>query len=305
MEVFMSQKTKKKQEWALASYALHDAYTDFILSRQAMLCSPRTLSWYRYTLGKVFCWLEENGITSPDQLAARDVRAYLAELAGRGLSDSYIHGYARAIRTMLKFWYNEKYIPEPVIFKMPSISKKRLPILSADEVKKALEACRTKRDKALILLLVDSGLRRAEVCALNWGDMDIQSGLVRVERGKGGKARSVVVGVKTRRALLAYRRNVKHKDDVPLIQTQSGNRFTYSGLRSALLRIGKRAGVHITPHALRRTFATLSLRAGMNLIQLQAMLGHSSLEMTRQYIQMIDDDLLEAHEKHGPIDKFL
>jgi site-specific recombinase XerD len=275
------------------------------VSRQAMLCSPGTIRFYHFTAGKFLQYIENQNVVEPYEVTARHVRFYLSKLANKGLSDSYIHGHARAIRTLLKFWFQEKYIPEPIVFTMPAMSRKRLPVLSADEVKIVLAACRTKRDKALVLLLVDSGIRRAEACASNWGDVDIQSGLVRIERGKGGKARSVVVGVKTRRALLAYRREVNHNDDDPLIQTSTGNRFTYSGLRSALLRVGTRAGIHVTPHALRRTFATLSLRAGMNLIQLQAMLGHGSLEMTRQYIQMIDDDLLEAHEKYGPIDKFL
>ena len=302
----MFSKTDTKQKWALASYALQDAYTDFILSRQAMLCSPKTLSWYQFTLGKVMEWLVSNGVTAPDELTARHVRAYLAELVGRGLSDSYIHSHARAIRTLVRFWQAEKYLLEPITFTMPTIAKKRLPVLTASQVKKALSACTNARDKAIILILVDTGLRRAEVCALNWGDVDISSGLVRVVRGKGGKARSVVAGIKTRRALLAYRREIdQHNEDSPLLQTQTGTRLSHNGLRSALLRIAKRADIHISPHALRRTFATLSLRAGMNLLQLQAMLGHSSLEMTRQYVQMVDDDLIEAHKAHGPIDSFL
>jgi len=301
----MSPNTDTKQKWALASYALTDAYTDFILSRQAMLCSPKTLSWYTFTLGKVIDWLVENGVTAPDEIQARHVRAYLSEMAVREVSDSYINNHARAIRTLLRFFHTEKYIPEPVTFQMPTIAEKRLPVLSGEDVKKLVSFCREKRDKALVLLMVDTGLRRAEVCALNWGDVDISSGLVRVVRGKGGKARSVVVGATTRRALLAYRRQLYPDGDQPLFQTQQGNRLTGHGLRSVLLRLGERAGVQVSPHALRRTFATMSLRAGMNLLHLQGLLGHSTIEMTRRYVQMLDDDLLEAHRVHGPIDNFL
>jgi site-specific recombinase XerD len=153
--------------------------------------------------------------------------------------------------------------------------------------------------------MVDTGLRRAEVCALNWDDLDISSGLVRVVRGKGGKARSVVVGAITRRALLGYRRSLTSTPASPVFQTQGGKRLTANGLRSLLLRLGQRAGVQVTPHALRRTFATMSLRAGMNLLHLQGLLGHSTIEMTRRYVQMLDDDLLEAHREHGPIDFLL
>ena len=153
--------------------------------------------------------------------------------------------------------------------------------------------------------MVDTGLRRSEVCALCWSDVNIASGVIRVAKGKGGKARTVVVGIKTRRVLLAYRRIIENEDNMPMFQTSNGSRLSPRGLNSALLRIGERANVHITPHALRRTFATLSLRAGMNLIQLQTMMGHSSLDMTREYIQMLDEDLIESHKAHGPLDSFL
>ncbi len=301
----MLSKTDEKQKWALASYALRDAYTDFILSRQAMLCSPKTLSWYTFTLGKVIDWWVENGITTPQEIEARHVRAYLSHMAEKRLADTYIHNHARAIRTLLTFFLNEKYITAQITFQMPSMADKRLPCLSTEDVQKLLADCQNPRDKAVILLMVDTGLRRAEVCALNWEDVEVSNGLVRVVRGKGGKARSVVVGVSTRRALLAYRRQLNPQPDQPLFQTKEAGRFTNNGLRSLLLRVGERAGVKVTPHALRRTFATMSLRAGMNLLHLQGLLGHSTIEMTRRYVQMVDDDLLEAHKTHGPIDNFL
>jgi site-specific recombinase XerD len=276
-----------------------------MLSREAMLCTHRTIEFYQFTLGKALDWFESREIISCEEITRRNVRAYLTDMRKRGLSDSYIHGHARAIRTFTRFLHSEGYISELIVFEMPKIANKRLPILTPDELKYVIKACNTSRDKALILLMLDSGLRRAEVCDLNWGDLDIKSGLVRVRRGKGGKARSVVVGVSTRRALLAYRRCVTQEDIAPLFQTKSGTRFTHSGLRSALLRIGKRAGVHVSPHKLRRSFATFSLRNGMSPLHLQGLLGHSSLEMVRRYIQMLDEDLLQAHREHGPVDRFL
>ncbi len=155
------------------------------------------------------------------------------------------------------------------------------------------------------MLLIDSGLRNAEARALTWGDVSLKSGVVRIGRGKGGKSRSVVIGAKTRRTLLAYRRKVSHRDEDPLIQTVSGTHFSGPGLRSLLLRISERCGFRVTPHALRRTFATLSLRAGMSPLHLQGLLGHSTLEMVRRYAELIDEDLVKAHKEHGPIDHWL
>jgi site-specific recombinase XerD len=250
-------------------------------------------------------WLVQNGVSSPEEISARHVRAYLSELASRGVQDSYVNNHARAIRTMLRFLHAENYIPGPVTFPMPAIAEKRLLCLSSDDIRKLLGACITRRDRAVILLMVDTGLRRAEVCALKWEDVDLSDGLVRVVRGKGGKARSVVVGATTRRALLAYRRSIAPPASSALFQTPEGQHMTPNGLRSLLGRLGERAGVHVTPHALRRTFATMAMRAGMNLLHLQGLMGHSTIEMTRRYVQMLDDDLLEAHREHGPIDFLL
>jgi site-specific recombinase XerD len=291
--------------WTPAPDALKDAFNDFILSRQAILCSPSTLRFYQFTAGKFVEFLARMGLGCPSQVGAKHVRAYLAELASRDLSDSYIHGHARAVKTLVRFWYQEAYIPERIEFRMPHVAKKRLLVLTAEEVQRLIQGCSTKRDKAIVMLLVDSGLRRAELCALNWEDIELSSGLVRVERGKGGKARSVVVGIRTRRALIAIKREVKPKGEGPVFHSVRGGRLSARGVRSMLMRLGQKTGVDVTAHALRRTFATLALRAGMNIVELQAMMGHSSIEMTREYIQMLDGDLIEAHREHGPVDKFL
>jgi integrase/recombinase XerD len=285
--------------------ALDDAFLDFLLSREAMLCSPATMKFYKFTGGKIIEWLSNEGITAPEEIQARHVRAYLSKMARKGLSDSYIHCHARVFRTILRFLHDEEYVSNLITFKMPSIAQKRLPILTPDELQRVIKGWATPRDKAMLMLLVDSDVRRSEACSLDWDNVDIKTGLLSIQRGKGGKSRSIVIGIATRRAVLAYRRTVCHEPRDPIFQTSSGKRLTPSGLRSALLRIGDRCGVYDTPHIMRRTFATLSLKAGMNPLHLQGLLGHSSLEMTRRYIQMVDEDFLEAHKQYGPIDKYV
>ena len=127
-------------KWRLASIDLTDAYTDFILSRQAINCSPSTLVFYKYSAGKFVLWLDDNGVTAPDQIIARHVREYLSLLAGQGKADTSLHGAARAIRTLVRFWFDEKYMPDLVKFAMPKIAQKRLPVLSADQLSKVLAA---------------------------------------------------------------------------------------------------------------------------------------------------------------------
>jgi site-specific recombinase XerD len=298
----MSQ-TKLHEKWTLASVALRDAYTDFALSRQAMQCTKATMDFYRFTAGKFLSWLEAQGVTMPQEATARYVRQYLAELTDKGKSDNTIHDNARAIKTLLRFWHAENYIPAPVTFAMPKVDKKRLPCLTADELGKVIKACNNPRDKAIVLLMADSGLRRAEVIALNWCDVDMTSGLITVKRGKGGKARSAVIGAGTRRAVLAYRRTLADvKDTAPLFQSRGISRFTGSGLLSVYKRLSKRTGIKVSPHAMRRTFVILSLRGDIDVLHLQALLGHSSLAMVNHYAQLQDVDLLRSHKNASPID---
>lgn len=300
----MRPKKDRTAKWTLASPDLHAAYVDFMLSRHAIQCSKRTIEWYEEMLGRVLDWMFERGVRRPADITVQLVRALVAEMLGRKLSDSYVHMHARATRTFMNFLYNEKYITEPVKFKLPKIEEKRLLCLDAKQVETLIKACDETRDKALILLMVDTGLRREETLSLDWEDVDLTTGVVRVDRGKGGKARSVVVGITTRRALLTYRRELGVQDG-PLFVTRDGLRFLPMGLRAIFQRLTKKTGIKVTPHSLRRTFATMSLGAGMNPIHLQGLLGHSTLDMTRRYIQMVDDDLVEAHRQHGPIDNIL
>lgn len=130
----------------------------------------------------------------------------------------------------------------------------------------------------------------------------MQSGLVIVRQGKGKKDRSAVIGAKVRRALLAYRRTRSTiVDNTPLFQTKTGARFTPGTFIRIFTRLTKATGIHVTAHALRRTFAILSLRAGMSPLRLQNLGGWASLDMVEHYTQMADDDLLKAHRQFSPV----
>jgi len=296
----MTAKKAKKPQWNLASLVLTDAYTDFILSRKAMNCTPATIRFYRFTAGAFLSWCETQGITSPEEVTARQVRQYLARLIDANKKDTTVHANARAIRTLLRFWHAENYMSVLIKFSMPKLEKKRLPVLTVEQLKQVLSVC-NKRDKAIVLVMVDSGLRRAEVCKLNWNDIDMTSGLVIVKMGKGRKDRVSAIGARTRRALLAYRRTLADRDGV-LFQTEKGGRFSGNGIMMLFRRLSKKSGIYITAHSLRRTFTILALRAGMRPLHLQNLGGWTSLDMVEHYAQMIDEDLLQEHKAHSPID---
>ncbi len=227
-----TQRNTKNKTYAIS---LSDAYLDFILSRKAKLVSENMLIIYNYTTGKFIPWLEKSGVTTPKEITSRYIRTFISEISQTGISDNTIALYARSIKTLVRFFYAEKYSPELITFEMPKVEKKKLSFLQPEQLPIVLNSCDSARDKAIILFMIDTGLRRAELCNLNWGDVNLNSGTIIVRRGKGKKARSVGIGNKTRRTLLAYGRHYKREDNDPVFTTYSGKRLSPEGLRSFIV----------------------------------------------------------------------
>jgi len=279
---------------------LHAALEDFYLSRQAQRRTPATLKHYQYTAGEFVAWLQSRRLQLPSEIRPSHPRAWLAEISEKGVKDTTLHAKARGAKTLLRFWYEEGYLLSPIDLKLPRLDQKQLPSLTIDELRRVIKACQSLRDRALVLFLADSGIRRAEALALNWGDVDFSTGAVIVRRGKGGKARVAAIGATTRRALLAYRRSLSCTQSAsPMFQTRLGNRMCGPGMRSIFPRLSARVGFLVTPHILRRTFARHSLRNGMDLITLQRLMGHSDPSMTARYIKLVTEDLVAEHADHG------
>jgi len=189
----------------------------------------------------------------------------------------------------------EGYI-EPFKVRLPRIVEERQPVLSAEEVNRVLEAAldtwRPVRNYAIVLTLLDSGLRRGELLNLEWSDINLETGRIIVRESKSRRHRTVFVSQKTLTHLNYYHAKWPGSPVFPL---------TPGGLVSLFKRLSKKSGIYVTCHAMRRSFATLSIRAGLPLPALQRIMGHRSIETTQRYIYLIDDDLEQAHTKHSPL----
>jgi Site-specific recombinase XerD len=287
----------------LATEENYQAYLNFVISRKAKRCTQSTVDFYDKTAHRFLLWAEDQGIKEPGQITAMLVRQYLNMLVEEGKKDTTVHAYARAIKTMMHYFHTDEIVRKRVVFDMPKLEKKRLPVLDAEELRLALSMCNT-RDKALVMFMADCGIRCTETCNLNWGDVNMLNGLVKITQGKGQKDRAVVVGAKTRQALLRYRRTLKPSpnDKTPLFQSRTKARLTRTGVLIIYRRLSKKTGLHITPHAMRRTFVILSLRNNVDPGHIQAMLGHTDLSMVYYYAQLENEDLIRAFTKDSPVD---
>lgn len=198
---------------------------------------------------------------------------------------------------------------------------------SEDEVRALLAATETKqiwdnahkkfhpgrrptaeRDQAMLMVFLDCGLRVSELCDLRVMDYDRKQGRLIVEHGKNDKQRAVFMGQRAQRALWRYlTRREDAKGTEPLFPSSRtrGKFFETVAVRLLIVRMGERAGVAgATPHRFRHTFAINFLRNGGNLFALQAMLGHSSLEMVRRYARIAEVDVAEAARRASPADRW-
>jgi len=295
------------------SQPLQLALDAFMIAQEAAWHSPLTLQWYSKRLGRFMAFLSERGITAPENITPTDCRAFLVDLERAGLSANTVHGSAQAVKTFCRFLEREGFAPQNAMARvtMPKVPKVIMPAFSIEDVRGLLRACRSPRDTAIVLCLLDSGCRAAEFCALRVQDVDLRSGSVRVIHGKGGKDRTCYLGAKARQALVKYLRTrprllLSGASDSLWLSVNTGQALTACGLAQVLQRLGERAGVaHCHPHTFRRTCALWSLRAGMSVYHLQAIMGHSDLETLRRYLALVESDAEEAHRRFGAVDNML
>ena len=169
-----------------------------------------------------------------------------------------------------------------------------------------------KRDKAILLTLLDSGLRAGELCALRIADVDMKTGRVQIRSGeagraKGGKGRVVYLGKSARRFLWRYlaEREEGEDPDAPLFIGKFHRAFNRDALRQLINSLGAKAGVKkCHPHRFRHTFAITYLRSGGDIFTLKSLLGHGSLEMVEHYARIAEVDVEAAHRKASPADNW-
>lgn len=287
------------------------AAQSFLLDCEARHLSLRTRSFYSEKIAPFLAFLKAQNVTTPQGISAPLMRAYLVELQ-KTHNAGGVHAHFRSMRCFVRFLVAEGDIsPNPLAnVRAPKNPQTMIDPVSLDTVTKMLKACKghmAERDTAMLLTLLDSGLRAAELVALDIGDLDLISGRVMVKHGKGDKARVVFLGARVRKAILKL---LKTRADVspgaPMWLSDDGKRLTYWGLRQMLSRRALDANVpEPSAHDFRRAFALLSLRGGCDVYALQKLMGHTDLTVLRRYLAQTESDLQAAHAKASPVDKML
>jgi integrase/recombinase XerD len=282
----------------------------FIVERRSRGLARRTVTYYESEL-RLFCeFLDGQGVEMLEDVTTEVVRQYLLVL-GNTRNPGGIHAAFRAIRAFF-LWYEDEFEPEnwknPVRkVRGPKVPKNPLEGVHVDTIRAMIEHCGTetaRRDRLILRVLYDTGVRANELLALNVEDIDLVTGSVKVRMGKGKKDRTVFLGAKSRKELRAFLKE-RQEPFGALFTTDDGeDRLQYGGLVRMIQRRAKDAKVPAPGvHDFRRAFAVTMLRNGCDLARLAELMGHSSLEVLRRYLHLVTEDLREIHALAGPGDK--
>jgi integrase/recombinase XerD len=245
------------------------AVEGFILSRTAEGLSPRTLELYQEQLERFALHCTDLGAVTP-----HDLRRFLAWLRdgylsprGKKISRKTLYNNRIALRSFFRWCYAENLVAENPASEVPAPRFESPPPdpFTKAQVETLLEACSgshvwvelVQRNRAIILVLLDTGIRAGELINLRVAHMDAATGRLTVERGKGGKTRFLYPGKTTRKALWRYLAERGDRDDpaAPIFATLQGKPIALSTLGDLLKTLGQRADVaNCHPHRFRHTF---------------------------------------------------
>ncbi|MBN1368300.1 MAG: tyrosine-type recombinase/integrase [Dehalococcoidales bacterium] len=231
-----------------------------------------------------------------------------------GLAGHSIDAYLRAIRAFWTWLVSEEITTANPFtrVKFPRPPKKVVPTFTEDQLRSLLAVLDPAtglgvRDRAMLLLFLDTGLRVSELVNADLVAVDLTAGTLKV-CGKGSRERVVPLGVKVQRALWKYIHQCRPEptpDNNKLFLNRNGWPISPSYVQKRLKRYARKTdirGVRVSPHTFRHTFALSYLRNGGDVFSLQRILGHSSLDVVRIYVNLAQSDVREAHRRCSPAD---
>lgn len=283
----------------------------FLAHSAAKNLSPRTLDYYRERLASWAAFLDAAypGLP-PDEVSAGVVREFVIWTRERTSPATANHGLA-VVRRMFGFLVAEGFLSSTPCAAVSKLKEERrlLETFTEEQVRAVLASCGRDfcgvRDRAALLMLLDTGLRASELCGLGLEDVDWAQQTLRV-LGKGAKERTVPFGSAVRQALVSYLARRGESLNAALFVTHYGEPLNRYRLREIVKRRCGAAsiqGVRCSPHTWRHTCAVSYLRSGGDTFTLQTLLGHTSQAMTARYCESLNaSDVAAKHRLYSPAD---
>lgn len=298
-----------------------DSVREFMLTKESEGYKKETVKNYKTTLTRFRDHCIKQGCDAPDKVSKTILRLYLAELQETH-SPNYVNGILSRVRSFYDFLCFEEHISEnddpTKRIKFVKTKKRIIVPFNDNEVLEMIQAAGAQknkfyaeRDKLIIMILADCGLRVKELVSLR--DMDILTDKIFVNEGKGDKQRMVYLTPQVAKQVIRYKRVRKGYFDAKNIPESQwffknfrGEPMRNDGVQKMLKRIGSRCDirpeVRISPHTFRHWFAQSQLKNGVSIFTLSKLLGHESINTTQVYLESItDDELINSAIKTSPL----
>lgn len=272
--------------------------------------SPRTLAAYRRDLEDFLAWLGKHGTVAWSRVDSQQVRSYAASRHRQGLSPKSLQRHLSAIRAWFRYLLREGQVranPADGV-RAPKVDRRLPHTLDADQLGRLMalpgDTPLDRRDRAIMELFYSSGLRLAELVALNVADMHSSDGLLQVT-GKGNKTRRLPVGRFATEAVarwLVTRPQLAKAGEPALFVGQRGSRLSARSVEARLRQRAIEQGMprHVHPHMLRHSFASHVLESSGDLRAVQELLGHADISTTQIYTHLDFQRLAQVYDQSHP-----
>ena len=282
--------------------AIIDDYNDKIL-RRYIAClkiegkSDKTIYQYKRTCTKLADFIHKNY----NEIGTYDIRLYLAYLYERGVGNRSLENQRSYISAFYKWMHVENNMASNPCEPIKTIKYKveiRKPF-NEIEIDMMRSACKNAKERAILEILLSSGVRCNELATMKIEDVDLNNLSVHVKNGKGNKERTTYITPIAKKYLLDYL-NMRQDNDPYLFLSKNKTPITTSGIREVLHRIGVSADVsNVHPHRFRRTLATHLADRGMAVQEIQKILGHSNINTTLTYVYTNDLSTASSYRKYN------
>ena len=270
--------------------------------------ASNTCVWYLQDSALFLHYLEkEYGLTDLENVGKEHLRDFLAHEIARGISRTSLTRRVSGIKSFFRYLMRQGRVKGGGIINVRTPKKeRRLPKVSSQAQMLTLlsasfpESELGRRNHAIIAFLYGTGARVSELVGLNRGDVDFKTGLVKL-KGKGNRVRIVPAGDYVLQKLDEWL-EVREKPSEAVFTSLSGRRLGVRHIRNILDAALRRASLkaHLSPHALRHSFATHLLENGVDVRIVQELLGHVSLSTTQIYTHVSRERLKAIYQKYHP-----
>lgn len=286
----------------------------FLLHSRAKNLSPRSITFYEYALHYLQSVFQKQGLTLDIYtLTAKQIKEhFIGYMLEHGLASKTVNGRIASCKVFFRYLFDEGIISQNLAeqFDLIFAEKKMIQTLTKEQMIGLLNQPNQNtftgfRDYTIMLILLETGIRISECIGLEIDDVNLKEQEIRIKMGKGRKSRRVPIQKTCVQVLKKYIEERGEADTTALFINVDNGPLNKRTVQENIQEYGKMAGisgVRVSPHTFRHTMAKFYILNGGDIFTLQQILGHSTLDMVRHYVELFGTDIRDQHKKYSPVE---